>query len=112
MARKKILSVECELAIDDVVFCAFDSDTSLLDWDIILFKPLINDFVTSDHTFQGKPSLSDSWSFSLKERSDHWHREIKDAVESGKTVIVFLAELHEIFIDTGKREYSGTGKNQ
>jgi hypothetical protein len=32
MSKKKILSVEIELASDDVKYCEFDSDTSLLDW--------------------------------------------------------------------------------
>lgn len=109
---KKILSVGFELAIDDVEYCEFDSDTSLLDWDIVLFKPAINEFVTSANHFQGKPCLSDSSSFILKECSEHWRREIKDAIETGKTVIVFLADLHEVFIDSGKREHSGTGRNQ
>ncbi len=112
MAKKKILSVGGLLAIDDIDYCDFDSDASLLDWDIILFKPSIDEFVISAEAYQGKPSLSDSNSFRLKDRSEHWRREIKDAVEHGKTVVVFLTDLHEVFIDTGKRKYSGTGRNQ
>ena len=110
MARKKIISIEAELSTNEIEYCDFDSDTSLLDWDIILFKPVI--FVNYSDYYQGKPSLSDSSSFRLKERTEHWRREIKDAVESGKTVIVFLTDLYEVFIDTGRREYSGTGRNQ
>jgi len=77
MAKKKILSVGAELAVDDVEYCDFDSDASLLDWDIVLFKPVINEFTSYADHYQGKPSLSDSSSFSLKERSEHWRREIK-----------------------------------
>lgn len=106
------MSVEAELAVDDIEYCGFGSDTSLLDWDIILFKPQIHTIADYSSQYQGKPSLTDSSSFRLKEQSEHWRREIKDAVDSGKTVIVFLAELEEVFIDTGKREYSGTGRNQ
>jgi len=109
---KKILFVGVKLAIDHIQYCNFDSDTSLLDWDVILFKPSIDDFYGHRDYYQGKLSLSDANSFRLKERSEHWRREIKDAVESGKTVIVFLADLDEVFIDTGGREYSGTGRNQ
>lgn len=100
------------MATDDVEYCDFDSDTSLLDWDIVLFKPAIDEFIDYSSHFQGKPSLSDSSSFRLKERVEHWRREIKDAVESGKTVIVFLADLNLVYIDTDRREYSGTGRNQ
>ncbi len=112
MAKKKILSVGVELAIDDIEYCDFDSDASLLDWDIILFKPAIDELVFSTDNYQGKPSLSDDLSFRLKECSEHWRMEIKDAFEAGKTVIVFLADLNEVYIDTGERKHSGTGRNQ
>ena len=112
MAKKKIISVGAELSSDDVDYCSIDSDSSLLDWDIVLFKPVIDDLLRYIDYYKGKPSLDDSSSFRLKERSEHWRREIKDAVESGKTVFVFLAEPCEVYIDTGKRSYSGTGRNQ
>ena len=76
-------------------------DDSLLDWDIILFKPIINSFISYNNKYQGKPSLSDDSSFQLLERSEHWRREINDAVDSGKTVIVYLSDFKEVYIDTG-----------
>lgn len=113
MAAKEILSIGFELASDDVQYIDFQSDISLLDWDIILFKPIINSYISYlDDYYKGKPSLSDSTSFRLKEQCDHWRREIKDAFDSGKTVIVFLSELQEVYVDTGERRYSGTGRNQ
>ncbi len=112
MSKKKITSVGFELASEDIKYKEFDSDESLLDWDIVLFKPSIDEFISYAETYQGKPSLSDSSSFRLKERTEHWRREIKDSMNNGKTVIVFLSDLEEIFIDTGERTYSGTGRNQ
>ncbi|MFZ1851564.1 MAG: hypothetical protein WAU15_04925 [Nitrosomonas sp.] len=113
MALKKILCIGFELASDDVQYFNFESDISLLDWDIILFKPIISSYISSyvDY-YMGKPCLSDSFSFHLKEQCDHWRREIKYALDSGKTVIVFLPELQEVYVDTGERQYSGTGRNQ
>ena len=90
MAQKKIITIGFEIATDAVVNSDFDSDISLLDWDIVLFKPDISKFVSYADFYQGKPSLSESRSFTLKERVEHWRREIKDAVENGKTVIVYL----------------------
>lgn len=81
---KKILTVGLELASDDVAHEEFTSRASLLDWDIIIFKPLIGEFITYDDQYKGRPSLSDSRSFQLKEACEHWRREIKQAVESGK----------------------------
>jgi hypothetical protein len=113
MAAKRMLSVGFELASDDVTDSDFEANISLLDWDIVLFKPVIDSHLEySSDDYQGKPSLSDSASFRLKEQCDHWRREIKDAADSGKTVIVFLSELQEVYVDTGERRYSGTGRNQ
>jgi hypothetical protein len=112
MSTKRILTIGLELASPDAQHASFRSKTSLLDWDIVLFKPEIDEFFSYGDYFQGKPSLSDSASFQLKECCEHWRREIKQAVEAGKTVIVYLPELKEVFVDTGQRSYSGTGRNQ
>lgn len=109
---KKILTVGFELASTDAQFEGFRSKVSLLDWDIILVKPIIAEFYSYLSTYQGRPSLDDTASFQLKESCEHWRREIKQAVEAGKTVLVFLAPVDEVYIDTGGREYSGTGRNQ
>lgn len=110
---KKILTVGIDLASDEVAEAEFRSKTSLLDYDIVLFRPLINNFI-ANYTpyFQGKPSLGDAASFQLKECCEHWRREIRGFVDSGKTIIVFLPPLLEVYVDSGKREYSGTGRSQ
>ena len=75
MAKKKIITIGLSLATDDVEFCEFDSDISLLDWDIVLFKPEINEYIyRREGMFQGKPCLSDNESFKLKAQSEHWRR--------------------------------------
>lgn len=112
MSARKILTVGLELASSDTQYASFRSKMSLLDWDIVLFKPEITEFTNYVDNYQGKPSLSDSASFQLKECCEHWRREIKQAVEAGKTVIVYLPKLSEVYVDTGQRSYSGTGRNQ
>jgi len=39
MSAKNILTVGLELASDETHYSSFQSKLSLLDWDIILFKP-------------------------------------------------------------------------
>lgn len=113
MAIKKILTIGFSLSDNDSEYCEFESDSSLLDWDIILFKPDIREYVYSSQSrFQGKPCLSDDRSFQLKSQSEHWRREIRSAVESGKLVIAYLTELTELSIATGEKQFSGTGRNQ
>lgn len=109
---KKILTVGLELASDNAVMEAFDSKISLLDWDVILFRPDISDGIGSADYYQGKPSLGDSASFFLKEKCEHWRREIKQAFESGKNVFIFLSAIKEVYVDTGERQHSGTGRNR
>jgi hypothetical protein len=55
--------------------------------------------------------LDDSNSFLLKEHIEYWRREILEAVKAGKTVFLLLNELEEVYIATGQKTYSGTGKN-
>lgn len=109
---KKILTIGLELASNEVTFEAFTSRVSLLDWDIVLYRPLIDEFITFDSQYRGRPALSDGRSFQLKEACEHWRREIKQAFESGKTVVVFLSPVQDVYIDTGDRQYSGSGKNR
>lgn len=113
MAKKKILTIGLSLASEETEFCEFDSDISLLDWDIVIFKPDIIEYIyRQESMFQGKPLLSDNESFKLKAQSEHWRREIKSAVEHGKLVIIYLSELKQISIATGEKQTSGTGRNQ
>ena len=109
---KQILTVGVDLATDAVSEEDFDSRTSLLDWDIILFRPSIESWISYRDQYKGKPSLDDQASFKIKEASEHWRREIKQAFESGKTIVLFLPAIEEVYIDTGERQYSGTGRNR
>ncbi len=112
MSKRKILTIGFELYDVEVEHSDFRSDQSLLDWDIVLFKPDIESYLSYSETFQGKPCLSDDRSFQLKEQSEHWRREIKVAVDSGKLVVVYLNDLCEVSIATGEKQFSGTGRNQ
>lgn len=113
MSLRKVLTVGLELAATETTYASFRSKTSLLDWDIVLFKPAINEFVENYYsTYQGKPCLDDTASFEAKDCCEHWRREIKQAIDSGKTVFVYLPAAYEVYADTGQRSYSGTGRNQ
>jgi hypothetical protein len=112
MSKKTIASVECEIPGGLSEFIAFDSRASLLDWDIILFNPSITEYTFAPSRYQGKPSLNEDRSFRLQETADHWRQQLSDAFRAGKTIFIFLSALQEIFIDTGRREFSGTGRNR
>lgn len=112
MALKKILGVGFSAAPTDIEYVSFTSKTSLLDWDIVLYRPKIPDYYIYGEKYQGKPLLDENASFALKESCEHWRREIKQLFDGGKTVVVFLSGLQEVCVHTGQRTYSGTGRNQ
>ena len=113
MSVKRILTIGLELASTQTEYAHFRSKQSLLDWDIVLFKPEPGEEFYDDSTwYLGKPRLGEHASFQLTESCRHWRREIKQVVEAGKTVIVFATELQQVYVDTGERSYSGTGRNQ
>ena len=111
---KRIISVGVDfpgdVEIEDEV--SYGSRRSLLDADIVLFSPDTAQFRQNCESYQGKPSLYESSSFELREASSHWRREISAAVGSGKTVFVFTKEHPPVFVDTGERTYSGTGRSR
>jgi hypothetical protein len=112
MSKRHIAAIGFELATDDVVELDFTQNQSLLDFDIVLFRPSISSIIDWSDTYNGKPCLNDDRSFHLKECCEHWRREIRGLVDAGKTVIVFLCDLQEAYIATGERTYSGTGRNR
>ena len=110
---KSILTIGFALAAGAAHREAFDSGVSLSDWDIILFKPQIDEFISpSAELYHGKPRLEDHLSTKLKESSEHWRREIRQATEAGKTVLVFLSTVQEVYINSRERNFSRSGNNQ
>ena len=93
MGEKKILTVGFSICSEDVECVDFMSNRSLLDGDIILFRPKIKNFIASFSVREGKIQLPDETSFKLRKQISHWKREIKEACNNGKLVIVYLTEI-------------------
>lgn len=74
MAKEQIVALGVELATNKVTKKHIGSNFSLLDWDIILFKPEFGGFYLNKKTVE------------------HWHREIEQAIEHNKIVFVFLTD--------------------
>ncbi len=109
---KKIITIGASLPYDEIEFVPLYSQNSLLDYDISVFSPDISLFISYHQDYLGKPCLNDTDSFRLKEHISHWRREILEAVRAGKTVFIFLTELQEIYVATGEKSFSGTGRNR
>lgn len=107
MVNRKILSIGFEFPGDFAENFPFRSDQSLLDADIIVFEPRISDYEMSSG-YRGKRLVNRSDSFSLVEDASHWRSELQIAFESGKTILIFLSKLEEVFIHTSDGELSLT----
>ncbi len=111
MAKHRIFTVGFELPGDEFEYVQFDSDQTLLDADIVLFKPSLGDCYSTEN-YSGKPLLAEHSSFATKEHLDHWRSEIIAASNAGKLVIIYLAKPVECYRYTGQNEYSGTGRSR
>ena len=110
---KRILTVGCQIPGGHGRYANIDSQDSLLDADIVLFYPSIRGFYDAfSSLYQGKPSLSEDSSFKLQKAIGHWRRELIDFLKAGRTVFIVLPDLEEVYVDTGERTYSGTGRNR
>lgn len=113
MGKKNITSVAFNFPGDLIQYVSFTSDASLLDSDIIIFSPDIFVYsIQSRENYKGKPYLTDSASFALKEQTEYWRRELMDACRAGKTIFIFLEKFNEVFVATGEKTYSGTGSRR
>ncbi len=113
MAEKEILSVEFDFPGGLAEYVSFSSMQSLSDADLVVFKPSMTGMRGyAAEMYRGRPSLSQDSSARLVESITHWRREISDALSAGTTVFVFLCEKDEVYVDSGQRRYSGTGRNR
>ncbi|MDP3587946.1 MAG: hypothetical protein Q8R58_07835 [Sulfuricurvum sp.] len=113
MAIKIIYTVGLQLPTQDIFEPkSFNSNISLLDADIVLFEPNLvyqTDYING--TYNGKASLSEASTTQCLESIKHWQEELKTSYEHGKTIFIFTRAYEEVYYQTGRKEYSGTGRN-
>ncbi len=108
---KKIISINFDIPGFAESYKPYISSQSLLDADVVIFEPNFDGYGGSYDSYQGKDSFDENKSFRIKEDTRHWHSEISTALQDGKTVFVFMGKYEEIFVRTGEKRQSGTGRN-
>lgn len=88
----------------------FNSKTSLDDSDIVIIKPF-TEYKNISGSYQGKDSYGDTGSKTIREDSEYWSKEIYSFISTGKNVFIITNTVYDFFIQTGKHETSGTGRN-
>jgi len=107
---KRIITVGFEIPGLADRYEPYDSSQSLLDADIVVFSPELEHYHAGT-SYQGEACYDEDVSFRLKEDSRRWRAELSTALADGKTVVVFLRRYESLFVHTGRKEYSGTGRN-
>ena len=108
--KKRIISIGFNIPGYSKDYYRYNSSQSLLDADIVVFEPDFSCYKV-ESIYRGKKYFDESTSFLLKEHTEHWCSEISTALKEGKTVFVFMGQYSEIFVHTGEKKFSGTGKN-
>jgi hypothetical protein len=108
--QKHVISVGFDIPGKVCECVDFNSDTSLLDADIVVFSPNLEDY-TVEEPHLGKDLLAKESSGRLLINSAHWNRELLIALDAGKTVFVVILGVESLYVFTGQTNYSGTGKN-
>lgn len=111
MPERTFLSVGYDIPGHSDCYLPFDSDRSLLDADVILFHPTLESFSIGSR-YMGKRRLSDNDSVEAVEACRRWKQELTEVLKAGKTVVIFLSQLEEVFVHLGQRSVSGTGRSQ
>ncbi len=111
MKKQTIFCVGFDLPGEEFEYIEFESKRSLLDADIIIFKPTLGEYNIAKN-FQGKPLIDENDSPRVIERLTYWRSELNEAVINGKLVIIYLVKPEEAFRYSGNKNYSGTGRNR
>ncbi|MBN2260674.1 MAG: hypothetical protein JW702_09015 [Clostridiales bacterium] len=113
MGKKSVVSIGADIPGAEFDNISLKSRASLLDYDVVIIDPAIYGFYGYRYEdYLGKPCLDDSNSFSLKEHLEHWRREILESIRAWKNVFIMLNQEQEVYIATGTKSYSGTGRNR
>ena len=98
-----ILTVGCEIPGGLGERVEFNSKTSLLDADFVLFCPNLGEYDPRGEYYQGKPLLSDTSSFQLQEVVNYWQRELEVFLSNGKTVFLIMSDREEVYVKTDEK---------
>ena len=93
---------------------SFSSNETLLGRDVVLLRPALlqRAYWAGYERYLGRPSLDAHASVRIGDDVGRRRRELNTLLEVGGTLVLFLPAPDSWYIDTGEREYSGTGRNR
>ncbi|MGW4633952.1 hypothetical protein [Nocardia sp. NPDC004415] len=103
---------------DDCMRASFGSDVTVFDYDVVIWDPAetLRSYRDSGYGgvahFQNLPRISDHKSVGLKADISRRRSEFAEFLKMGRTLVVIVRPPQECYAATGKKTYSGTGRNQ
>lgn len=107
-----IFSVGRDLLGSEADYVSINSNASLLDADLVVFWPVIDEFKAYAEEYAGKTCLTATRSAEFKEAMAHWRKETREALRAGKHIVVFATDWEQVYFYTGQKQVSGTGRSQ
>jgi len=114
-SESQAIALGFELEHPDVAQTRFRSSQTLLDYEIVFWDPgWILEEYTRDFTssYQGLPLISQHDSALIVGEVARRKREMIELLKLGGTIVIFLSRPDQIYIHTGEKQYSGTGRNR
>ncbi|ROS38409.1 hypothetical protein [Amycolatopsis thermoflava] len=109
------MGIDVYLHHEDFDITEFHSHQSIFDFDVAFWDPPNSAHElarTSFEFYQGASLLSENLSAAIPGHISRRRSEFRSFLELGRTLVVFAGAHTQLCRDTGKRNYSGTGKNR
>lgn len=109
----RILTMDCELGLKDEETGSFRSDVSMFDFDVVIWDPAqtIEEYLGMGE-YLGLRQIYSADSAALLRDMLRRYEEFEEFLRLGRTLVVFMPGDIDVYADTGKREFSGTGRNR
>lgn len=103
------------LKVPGEAYVSFGARQSFIDFDAVLvdMEEVTPEFYSAygGQTYRGKRSFGEDSSFRLRDTFSRRAAESQTLLAAGKTLLLVLRPNTEFYVDTGDRQYSGTGRN-
>lgn len=109
----RILGLDVWVSVPNAEYAEFKSATSIFEFDMVFWDPAntISSY-TWYEDYRGLPSLPENESVKVLSDVRRRKEEFSEYLKMGRILAIFASPPQRLYIDTGKREYSGTGRNR
>ena len=111
----RTLLLDTAFEAEDADRYAFTSMVSAFDFDVVVWDPVgtSNKYEGAYRgEYRGRPAPTEAESVALLEALARRKQEFTDFLRLGRSIIVIASPPQTIWVDTGKKDTSGTGRNQ